>query len=139
MDKRSKRNTGILKFLKNGATMARLIQRLSYALCILFSIHTSWGMQPNSDIDESLSSLTFAVPESLINATEDQAKLWCREDFGLSDIEILRSWKRTYALHNAFWRYHRNNKAVEMLVELEFPLAVIYHSCDRDNFYFNSV
>lgn len=118
--------------------MERLIQRLSYALCILLSIHTSWGTEPNNDGEESLSSLTFLVPESLINATEDQAKLWCREDFGLSDTEILGSWKRTYALHNALWRYHRNNKAIEMLVELGFPLAIIYHSSDRDDYYFNN-
>lgn len=95
-------------------------------------------MQPSNDGDESLSSLTFSVPESLINATEDQAKLWCREDFGLSDAEVLGSWKRTYALHNAFWRYHRNDKAIEMLVELGFPLAGIYRSSDRDDYYFNN-
>lgn len=118
--------------------MAGLILRLSYVLYILFSIHTSLATEPSGEIDESLASLPFTVPDSLKGGTEEQAKLWCKEDFGLSDTEILTSWKRTYALHNAFWRYHRNKNAIEMLVEVGFPLAVILDSSGKDDFYFYS-
>lgn len=109
--------------------MVRAFQSLAYALCFLFTCQANFAME------EKGLSIPFDIPKSIQKLNEEEAHLLAKMDYCLCEDDKMGTWKETLVWYGAFWQYYRHENAIEALAKIGCPLAEVYNSYGKDNFY----